>query len=250
MRGNARGIDDLCNAVHAAVDADCRADLAAPLVDLCAVVYDLRIGQRHERYHGHGEKLVDEDLVRDQPCDHRLSVVAVLHVVPVHPHDGVKGNAQIPLLADLRVAARALVAVDRAALLVAPQAEDHSDLISAKLVDLNVAALAVVFRDVVDVRRARAPFAGVVLALAYEHAPLDEDIGLCLHVAAVGVAEVHLRVLQHLHADSALGLLSGLHAAVPVGEQAAVAVHRRVAAEFADLAAHLVSLEYGGKLVV
>ena len=85
LRADGRRVDDFGHVVHAAVDADLSAYPVAPLGYLGLVVHDFRIGQRHQGDHGHGKQLIDENLVGDQACDHGLSVVAVLHVVPVHP---------------------------------------------------------------------------------------------------------------------------------------------------------------------
>ena len=61
-----------------------------------------RLGERHELQvtHGRGEHRVDEDLIRNQACYQRPSVVLVLLLLPVTPGDGVAGKAGIHILVD------------------------------------------------------------------------------------------------------------------------------------------------------
>ena len=94
LRADARRVDDLCHIVHAAVHGDLCAHAIRPFGDLRLVVYDLWVGERHERDHRHGEELVDKDLVRDQSGYHRLPVIAIMHEVPRHPCYGIKRSEE------------------------------------------------------------------------------------------------------------------------------------------------------------
>ena len=176
-------------------------------------------------------------------------MIAVLHVVPGQPHQRIERDPQRPFLSQLRLP-RAFIGVHRAGF-VLPQVQQHRHLVlTAQLVQLHVAAFLAVRHDVQQAVLPCAVLSGIVPRLAHKHAPLDDDVGLALHVPGIRVAELHLRVEQHFRADRSLAFLPGLRIRVPIGVQAAVAVHRRIAAEFADQSAHFVLLKNARVLVV
>ena len=119
LGGDAGGVNDLRHALHTAVYRNGSADLVCPLGYLGGIVYHLRIGQRHKGDHGHGEQFVYKDLVGQQTCNHGLSVIAVLHIVPVHPRQGIQLDAEVQIAPDLRLPG-ALVGVDGAGLVILP----------------------------------------------------------------------------------------------------------------------------------
>ena len=173
-------------------------------------------------------------------------MVAVLHIVPVHPGNRVELDTKVPRLSDFSVPG-AFIAVDGPGILVPPQAQQHSHFIAAQVVQMRVSALLLVRCNQIGFR---AVCLCPPLGILDQHPSLNQDIGLALHIPAVGIAEHNLRVHQDFRADSALAGLPGIHATVPVCIGASVRIYGGVPAELTDAATHFVVLEDGGKLVV
>ena len=178
-----------------------------------------------------------------------MSVVAVLHIVPVHPDNRIELNTKVPL-APNRCGVRTLKAVHHSGFLVLPHFEQHRHLFAAELVKMLVSAFLFACRDVLQVALTHAIALCVFFRLFHRHAPLNDEIRLLLHIAPVRIPEDDLRVLQHLRSDLPSAFLSGLSVRVPIGIHTPVSIHRSVSAELADTASHFVSLKNCGKLVV
>ena len=137
--------------------------------------------------------------------------------------------------------------MDGAAFIIPPQPQQDGHLVAAQLVQVGVSPLFVVRRNQLCVFAVGlGPLPGVL----DQHPALNQDIGLTLHVPAVGIAEHDLRVQQNLCADGALAGLPGVHIRVPVCIGAAVRVHGGVPAELTDATTHFVKLKDGCKLIV
>ena len=173
-----------------------------------------------------------------------MAVVAVRHIVPAQPGDGVQGHACVPGRPDHRVPG----GFDGPnAITLLPKAGQGGYLAVGHGVKpvghrVGVGEDAVLLPAPVG--------AGLGGHVGQPFPPCDDEIGLLLHLPPVGVAEAHPGILQQLGADGPPGGLPGLRLRVKPGVEAGVPVHGGVAHELPQLLAQLDLLADGLKLGV
>ena len=89
-----------------------------------------------------------------------------------------------------------------------------------------------------------------LLGVVHHHAAAQQNIGLRLHVAAVGIAEVDAGVFHHFGDNFAFDVLAVFNGGVKPGVETAVTVHGGVAHVLPQQAHQLIALKDGGKLFV
>ena len=173
-------------------------------------------------------------------------MIAVLHIIPAQPGDGIERQAQIPGRAHHH-AAHALAGPDRTGAVVLPEPQDYGRFIAGLLVAVGV-LLVGVGADVLPPCAAELPCA--LFELFRQLPTLDEYVRLALHTPVGAVAEAHARVRHYLRRYCAPASARRRRLAVPVGVGSRVAVHGGVAHELLNQRGQLVVLEERVKLRV
>ena len=194
--------------------------------------------------HGHGKQLVHKDLVWYHPGNSRLPVVLVFHLFPGHKGDGIPRIARIGRSAHHGAGRHftephGFPAIPAFFLPVPPH---HRDLAFLRCVPVLIGVLVRLYCIRVAAVLPRGP-----PHLLQQPPEIQQDIRLALHVSALRVAEMHVRVLDDLRlnvsgrgreAEGFRCARRALHVVlrVEIEVHAAVPVHGGIAYHLARLA--------------
>ena len=227
------GVDVTAGNRYRASDSVIPARNSRPVVDY------LREARPHHREHRHRVSLVYENLVRDKPGSHGLSVITVLYVVPAEPAYRVEPDAEVVRLLD-RAALSAFICPNLARFLIAPHRQKHRHLVVGVLCTVGSIRCVSVRRYIRPRRRAvlLRPFAHIPCNLSLDYL----DVRLVLNEPVVGVAEDNPCVADYFGAYcSSLAVAYG-NVRIPIAEHAAVSVNGSVAGELSQQRGHVICL--------
>ena len=139
-------------------------------------------------------------------------MVAVLHIIPGHPDNGIPFQPRIPEFLQVSVL-DIFPGPDGSGLFVSCKIDQNRNLVVRQAV--IVVPLHVPVR--LDLLRVKAVFPGCILGLLQIPAHLNQNIGLPLRILLIGISEVYPGVFHHLSTDVSLCLLPRLNVRVKPG---------------------------------